>query len=260
MRILVTNDDGINAPGLRILERVAEGISGNNDVWTVAPIGEQSGVAHGISLITPMMITQLSERRFGVKGTPADCVLAGLLDVLKQEPPDLVLAGINRGNNSGENALYSGTVGAAIEAALHGVKAIALSQYFGPRNRDLANPFESAEAHARDVIAFLLESAYWDSKEYKLFFNVNFPPVPARDVAGHKIVKQGLRRNGGFAVLPQVSPGKRRYLWITTGDQSAPATANSDVAANLENQVAITPMRADLTAHDALQSMQANCT
>ena len=123
MRILITNDDGINAPGLEALADIAAEVAGpDGEVWTVAPAFEQSGVAHCISYVHPTLIAEMGPRRFAAEGTPADCVLAAIADVMKDAPPDLVLSGVNRGNNSGENVLYSGTIGAAMEGALQGVK------------------------------------------------------------------------------------------------------------------------------------------
>ncbi len=148
MRILITNDDGINAPGLQVLTRIAQDIAGpTGEVWTVAPAFEQSGVGHCISYTHPTMIAELAPRRFAAEGSPADCVIAGLYDVMIDARPDLVLSGVNRGNNAAENTLYSGTIGGAMEAALQGIPAIALSQYYGPANRDLDDPFDAA-SHA----------------------------------------------------------------------------------------------------------------
>ena len=156
MRILITNDDGINAPGLKVLHDIATEIAGpRGEVWTVAPAFEQSGVAHKISFTHPMMIAQLGERRFAAEGSPADCVLAGLHDVLTDTPPDLVLSGINRGNNAGENAMYSGTLGGAMEAALQGLPAIALSQYLGPENFAGELQFQAAAAHGAATVRAL---------------------------------------------------------------------------------------------------------
>jgi 5'-nucleotidase len=136
MRILITNDDGISAPGLAVAEAIGAELAGpGGEVWTVAPTFEQSGVSHAISYIRPMRLERLGERRYTIEGSPADCVLASLFEVLKDNPPDLVLSGVNRGHNVAEDTVYSGTVGGAMEAALHGVKAIALSQYFGPPAR-----------------------------------------------------------------------------------------------------------------------------
>ena len=180
MRILITNDDGINAPGLKILSEIAGDIAGKDgEVWTVAPAFEQSGVGHCISYTHPMMMSQLDDRCFAAEGSPADCVLAGLHDVLNDQPPDLVLSGVNRGNNSAENTLYSGTIGGAMEAALQGIPAIALSQYYGPANAKADNPFEAAAKHGAAVVRRILDITPKDTVDYRLFYNVNFPPVPA---------------------------------------------------------------------------------
>ncbi|RMD48603.1 MAG: 5'/3'-nucleotidase SurE, partial [Alphaproteobacteria bacterium] len=160
MRILITNDDGINAPGLAAAEQIARDAFGPEaEIWVVAPAFEQSGVAHAISYVRPMMIAELGPRRYAAEGTPADCVLAGLYDALGGERPELVISGVNRGNNAGENALYSGTLGGAMEAALHGVRAVALSQYLGPRNIGLDDPFEAARVHGPALLRRLVERA-----------------------------------------------------------------------------------------------------
>lgn len=256
MRILVTNDDGINAPGLAVLEEIAAEIAGPaGEVWVVAPAFEQSGVAHKISYTHPMMIAELGPRRFAAEGAPADCVLAGLHDVLAGRVPDLVLSGVNRGNNAGENALYSGTVGGAMEAALQGLPAIALSQFTGPGTRALDDPFEAARAHGTATVRRLLKLAPWDSVDYRLFYNVNFPPVAAEAVAGLAVAAQGYRRDSFFGVEPHFSPAGRKFLWIRGGPQHAGTAPGTDVQCCLEGQITVTPMRADLTAHDALASL-----
>ncbi|GAB4386866.1 5'/3'-nucleotidase SurE [Albidovulum sp.] len=258
MRILITNDDGINAPGLEVLTAIAEEIAGpGGEVWTVAPAFEQSGVAHCISYTHPMMILKLGPRRYAAEGSPADCVLAGIYDVLQGAQPDLVLSGINRGNNAAENVLYSGTVGGALEAALQGLPAIALSQFLGPATQDLANPFEAARDHGVAVVRKLLEHGIWDHDDYRLFYNVNFPPVAGRDVKGMKVAAQGYRKDTFFGVEPHISPSGRKFLWITGGPQHLPTAPGTDVAVNLEGYISITPMRADLTAHDTLRELEA---
>ena len=255
MRILITNDDGIDAPGLAVLQEIASEIAGNGGrILTAAPVQEQSGTGHSVSFIHPMLFTRREPNRIAVSGTPADCVLVGLHEFEQDGPPDLVLAGVNRGNNSGENAAYSGTIGAALEASLQGIKAVALSQYFGEGNRSLADPFESARSHAPAVIASLLQDAPWGDGPYGLFYNVNFPPCSASEVAGAKAATQGARVGTRFSVSPQTSFG-RNYMWISSGRQDAPANPGSDVEANLRNFISITPMRADLTDHTALQAI-----
>ena len=258
MRILITNDDGINAPGLKVLHTIATDIAGpEGEVWTVAPAFEQSGVAHCISYTHPMMIIKMGDRRFAAEGSPADCVLAGLHDVMKDAKPDLVLSGVNRGNNSAENALYSGTLGGAMEAALQGLPAMALSQYLGPRNFTADNPFEAALVHGADTIRKILDATPDQGEDYRLFYNINFPPVPADEVAGLRSTRQGFRRGTHFSVEPHSSPAGKRFLWIKGGNQHIETEPGSDAQANLDGYVSVTPMRADLTAHDALDALKA---
>lgn len=256
MRILITNDDGINAPGLAVLHRIATTLAGpQGAVWTVAPAFEQSGVGHCISYTHPMMIAKLDARRYAAEGSPADCVLAAIHDVMADAPPDLVLSGVNRGNNSAENALYSGTLGGAMEAALQGIPAVALSQYLGPDNVQAANPFEAAEVMGADIIRRLLPQMTADRADYRLFYNVNFPPVPAAQVKGVRKAAQGFRRDTRFSVEPHLSPSGRRFLWIRGGEQHRPTAPGTDAALNLDGYVSVTPMRADLTDHAALAGM-----
>ncbi len=258
MRILITNDDGINAPGLAVLTTIAHDIAGpKGEVWTVAPAFEQSGVGHCISYTHPMMIARLSDRRYAAEGSPADCVLAGIYDVLDGAKPDLVLSGVNRGNNAAENTLYSGTIGGAMEAALQGVPAIALSQFLGRGTEDLDSPFQAAAQHGTRVVRALLDKGLWTQDDYRLFYNVNFPPVAGDLVKGMKVAAQGFRRDTAFSCEPQTSPTGRRYLWIKGGPQHRPTLPGTDAAVNLDGWISITPMRADLTAHDTLAELEA---
>ena len=257
MRILITNDDGINAPGLEVLSQIAGQLAGpQGEVWTVAPAFEQSGVAHCISYTHPTMIARLSERRYAAEGSPADCVLAAIADVMARTPPDLVLSGVNRGNNSGENVMYSGTVGGAMEAALQGLPAIALSQYMGVETAVLDDPFEAARRHGPALIRRLLDHGDWTSDEdFRLFYNVNFPPCPSAEVRGVRVAPQGRRQGARFGVVPYEAPNGRRFMWVSGGSQQAPARAGSDVAVNMEGYVSVTPMRADLTCHASLDGL-----
>lgn len=258
MRILITNDDGINAPGLVVLERIAAAIAGpSGEVWTVAPAFEQSGVGHAISYTHPTMIVELGPRRFAAEGSPADCVLAGLHDVLVGAEPDLVLSGVNRGNNAGENVVYSGTVGAAMEAALQGLPAIALSQFMGPATAALPDPFDCAARHGEAVVRRLLERGIWDQGGYRLFYNVNFPPIGGDGVTGTEVTRSGFRSNTRHVVEPVISPTGRRFVWVRGGSQTERTGPGTDVEANMDGRIAITPLRADLTAHDALDAVRA---
>ena len=258
MRILITNDDGINAPGLKVLEDIAAELAGpEGEVWIVAPAFEQSGVGHCISYTHPTMIVELSERRFAAEGSPADCVLAGLHDVMNGNAPDLVLSGVNRGNNAAENTLYSGTIGGAMEAALQGIPAIALSQYYGPHNVDLEDPFEAAAIHGADVVRRLLAAKLNNSSDYMIFYNVNFPPIAAAQVKGMVVAAQGRRADTQFSVEPHHAPSGRKFLWVKGGPQHLPTAPGTDAHANLDGYISVTPMRADLTAHDIMDALKA---
>ena len=258
MRILITNDDGINANGLVVLERIAAELAGpQGEVWVVAPAFEQSGVGHCISYTHPTLIAELGPRRFATEGSPADCVLAGLYHVMTKGKPDLVLSGVNRGNNAGENVLYSGTIGGAMEAALQGIRAVALSQFMGPGNFRLADPYEAAVAHAVPLLRKLLHADHWDDADYRVFYNINFPAIAAEHVKGVKVANQGFRRYTAFSLEPHLSPTGRQFLWIKGGEQGKPTLPGADVTANVEGYISVTPLRADLTAHDRLDGLRA---
>lgn len=255
MRILITNDDGIAAEGLAVLREIACEIAGKENVWTVAPASEQSGVGHCISYSTPVQLIQHDERSFAVTGSPADCVLAALFDVMKDNPPDIILSGVNRGNNAADNTLYSGTIGACMEAVLHGVKSIALSQYYGAKNRDLADTFEASRTAGVEVVRKLIEQAPWHEGPYELFYNVNFPPCSGAEVKGIRAATQGWREDVEFSVAPYIK-GMKKYLFIQGGPQDQPTAPGSDVHANLNDYVSVTPMRVDLTAHEKMGQLQ----
>ncbi|SPJ27268.1 5'/3'-nucleotidase SurE [Falsiruegeria mediterranea] len=256
MRILLTNDDGINAPGLAALEEIAAELAGpDGEVWVVAPAFEQSGVGHCISYTHPMLIAKMGERRYATEGSPADCVLAALHHVMKDARPDLVLSGVNRGNNSAENALYSGTLGGAMEAALQGLPAIAMSQYYGPQNYGIDEPFELVRTHGAEVVRKILAKTPAQDQDYRLFYNVNLPPVRVGDVKGIRVVPQGFRRGSCFSVEPHNSPSGKQFLWIKGGNQQVMTAPGTDAAVNLEGYISVTPMRADLTAHDAMEAL-----
>jgi len=251
MRILITNDDGITAPGLAVIEAIAADLAGpDGEVWVVAPAFEQSGVSHCISYIRPMRLEKLGERRYAVEGSPADCILAGLFEILKDSPPDLILSGVNRGHNVAEDTLYSGTIGGTIEATLHGFKAIAMSQYYSRDNALLDDPFEAARVHGAGICRRLLNDATWHDQPYGVFYNVNFPGVSAANTKGIKATVQGHRPSSAFGVEPHTAPNGRRYLWITASPGNDSAAVGTDAREASENWITVTPLRADMTAHD----------
>jgi len=249
MRLLLTNDDGISAPGLAVLEEIAAELVGpEGEVWVVAPAFEQSGVSHCISYTKPLMLAEIGTRRWAVEGAPADCVIAGLHDILP-DAPDLVLSGVNRGNNSAENTLYSGTIGGALEGALQGVPAIALSQYYGPANVSAEDPFEASRAFGVASVRAAMEAGFDIGSDYPVFYNINFPPCLAADVKGLTTATQGRRPGVNFGASRTQAPNGRSYLWLGGGNQQVATAPGSDAQVNLDGYVSLTPMRADLTDH-----------
>jgi 5'/3'-nucleotidase len=257
MRILVTNDDGISAPGLSAAEDIATELAGpDGEVWTIAPAFEQSGVSHSISYVRPMRIQKLGPRRYAVEGSPADCVLAGLFDILIDTPPDLVLSGVNQGYNVAEDTLYSGTIGAAMEGALQKVRAIAMSQYFGRENVELDDPFAPARAKGAEICRRLLEDAPWHDAHYEVFYNINFPSVSPERIKGVRTTIQGHRPHPTFSAVPQTAPNSRRYLWLGHGPGNEKTEPGSDAFETMHGWATVTPLRADLTAREVVEPLE----
>ncbi|MGU3494859.1 5'/3'-nucleotidase SurE [Xanthobacteraceae bacterium A53D] len=240
MRILVTNDDGIHAPGLDACARIAAALS--DDVWVVAPETDQSGVAHSLSLNDPLRLRQVGERRYAVKGTPTDCVIMGVRHLLIDNPPDLILSGVNRGQNIAEDVSYSGTVAGAIEGTILGIPSIALSQAFGPTTRD--NPsYATAEAHGPGVVRTLLEEGI----PAGILINVNFPDRAPDDVAGIAVAAQGRRDQKLMRIEARKDGRGNDYFWIAFERRIAATVPGSDVRAIDEGRIAVTPLRVEQT-------------
>ena len=235
-RILVTNDDGINAPGLKVLENVARSLT--RDVWVVAPEVEQSGAAHSLTLRRPLQVRRLSSRRFAVDGTPTDCVLLAVNHLIPKRRPNLVLSGVNRGANLGEDVTYSGTIAAAMEATLLDIPSIALSQL----RTGIDIRWHTAEHFAADVIR-KLASVEWPKG---VLMNVNFPNIPASDVTGVQIVRQG-RRAAGIEIVAIKDPLGRPYLWIGDFLSDDALNPGTDLAATRAGAISVTPLHLDLT-------------
>lgn len=258
MRILITNDDGITAPGLKAAEDIALAVAGpKGEVWVVAPESEMSGVAHCISYTKPMRLNPLGPRRFAVDGTPADCVIVALKHLMKDRLPDLVLSGVNRGHNVAEDVVYSGTVGGALESALHGVRAIALSQAYGPEIVAADDMFEAARRSGPEAVRRVLDLPWDDGAAYGLFYNVNFPPVPGDRVRGIRMAPQGRRPEGAFRVQENVAPNGRTYFWLAHGRGNTESAEGTDAREIGHGWVTVTPLRADLTAGDMMATAEA---
>ena len=236
-RILVTNDDGIHAPGIKALTRIAKTLS--KDVWVVAPEAEQSAASHSLTLRRPLRVRRFGPRRFGVDGTPTDCVLVAQHRLLGGKPADLVLSGINHGANLGEDVTYSGTIAAAMEGALLGVRSIALSQM---RRSDVAINWATAERHGPGLIR-RLAGIDWHAE---LLFNVNFPPRGPEQVTGVRTCRQG-RRDTTIQVIEGKDPGGRDYVWLGDFLNDETSQPDTDLAAMVEGAIAVTPLHLDLT-------------
>jgi len=237
-RVLVTNDDGIHAPGLKILETVAAELG--EEVWTVAPEVNHSGAGHSLTIKRPLRLHQLSERRYAVDGTPTDCVLLALQYLIKA-PVDLVLSGVNRGGNLGEDVTYSGTVAAAMEATLLDVPAIAFSQCF----RD-THPvkWSTAERHAPEVVR-RLRRAGWPKG---VLINVNFPDRVHGSVQGIEVVRQG-RSKLGDHIVERIDPRGEPYVWIGGLKYDEGDDRGTDRGAVRAGAIAVTPIHLDMTHH-----------
>jgi 5'-nucleotidase len=240
VRILVTNDDGINAPGLKVLEKIAKSLS--RDVWVVAPEIEQSGAAHSLTLRRPLQVRRLSSRRFAVDGTPTDCVLLAVHHLIPKRRPDLVLSGVNRGGNLGEDVTYSGTIAAAMESTLLEIPAIALSQ-----KRDGQRiHWHTSETHAPDIIR-KLTSIEWPKG---VLMNINFPSVAAGAIKGVHYVRQG-RRASGIEIVSMKDPVGRPYLWVGDFTSDESVGHDTDLASVWNGAISVTPLHLDLT-HGAM--------
>ncbi len=240
MRILVTNDDGIHAPGLAVLERVARQLS--DDIWVVAPAEEQSGAGHSLTLVNPIRVQQYGPQRFAVRGTPTDCVMMALGKLMGGLKPDLLLSGINRGANLAEDVTYSGTVAAAMEGTLAGVPSIALSQVTVERAVG-EEAFAIAENHALSVIQPLIKAG-WPAE---VLININFPPSQLGDMLGIRVTEQGFRDMGSSLIEERTDVRGLKYYWFGLGRETDTPGHETDLKAVRERHISVTPLHLDLT-------------
>jgi 5'-nucleotidase len=248
MRILVTNDDGVAAPGIAVLEAIARTLS--DDVWIVAPAEEQSGAGHSLTLTQPIRMRKLGDRRFAVRGTPTDAVMMALGEVMADHKPDLLLSGVNRGPNMAEDVTYSGTVSAAMEGTLAGIRSIALSQALADYTVGRES-FDAAVRFGPEVIKRAL-AAKWTPG---VLVNVNFPAVPAAEVKGVRVTEQGFRDYGHIAIDRRTDPRGFPYFWFGYGREVAIPGIDTDLQAVREGFVSVTPLHLDLTHRPMLASL-----
>jgi len=245
-RILVSNDDGINAPGLEILEKVARQLS--DDVWVVAPEEEQSGAGHSLTLTKALRMRQLEEKRWAVAGTPTDCVAMAINKIMTDHPPTLILSGVNRGGNLAEDVTYSGTVSVAMEGTLAGIPSIALSQCIRPQQR---TKWETAEKFAPIVIKKLLDHGW----PQDVLMNVNFPAFEPDDVKGIHVTEQGARQIMGNHIEERVDPRGFKYYWFGLGREVGQPGHETDLKSVREQFISVTPLHLNLTHHETRTAM-----
>ncbi|MEM7043900.1 MAG: 5'/3'-nucleotidase SurE [Pseudomonadota bacterium] len=248
-RILVTNDDGVNAPGLRVLERIAKSLS--DDVWVVAPETNQSGASHSLTLQRPLRVRSygLDKNWHAVDGTPTDCVLLAVRSIVTDKPIDLVLSGVNWGGNLAEDVTYSGTIAAAMEATLFNIKAFALSQVHRGRR---AIPWQTAERYAPDLIRKLY-TLDWDED---LLVNINFPDCEPDAVAGQEVTFQGRRAVQGKPLEERLDPRGHPYIWIDLPGFGKSFEPGSDLQAIVEQKISITPIHMNLTHRESAAAIE----
>jgi 5'-nucleotidase len=249
LRILVTNDDGIHAPGLKVLEEIAHEVS--EDVWVIAPESEQSGASHSLSLAMPLRLREISECRYAVQGTPTDCVAMGLRYILRDRKVDLVLSGVNRGSNISDDVTYSGTIAAAMEGTLLGVPSIALSQAVSAKGKTAK--WSTARSHAPDLIRRLLKLG-WPKD---VLINVNFPDVPHDAIKGVNVARLGHQDISDLFIDERVDARGIPYFWIGLRGAYGDPRADSDLVALRNGYISVTPLHLDLTHEETYRAMQA---
>src|SRR5499427_6174711 len=225
MRILITNDDGIHSEGLDVCAEIGHALA--DDVWVIAPEFDQSGVSHSLSLNDPLRLREIAERRFAVKGTPTDCIIMGARHIMKDHPPDLVLSGVNRGRNAGEDVIYSGTVAGAVEGTILGIPSLALSQSYLSRSNETPH-WDTAIRFAPDIIRRVLDRGI----PHDVLVNVNFPNCSPSEVKGIAVTAQGRRRQERLQIDAREDGRGNAYYWIAyVRSRSAPPSDGTDVSA-----------------------------
>jgi 5'-nucleotidase len=245
-RVLLTNDDGIDAPGLAVLERIGQELA--KEVWVVAPEHDQSGVSHAVSLHHPVRLLERGPRRWGVAGTPGDCAVMGICHLMKDRPPQLLLSGVNRGSNLGIETVFSGTVGGAMTGMMLGVPSIALSQAWTDR-ADVR--WETAASLGAGIVRQLL-SFGWGAATC---LSVNFPDLPADAVGPLKLARQGPGLVRGMDVDTRTDPRGLSYHWLSFRRGPREQGPESDIDALAAGHIVVTPLRYDRTDEEAYAAL-----
>jgi 5'-nucleotidase len=240
LRILVSNDDGIHAPGLAVAEKIARSLS--DDIWVVAPETEQSGASHSLTLTLPLRLRQAGHQRFALSGTPTDCVMMAGIHIMKDHLPDLVISGVNRGFNVADDVTYSGTVAAAMEGAVLGIPSIAMSQAAGgDYEEDVL--FACAEKHGPALVKRLVEIGWPEG----VLLNVNFPALPPGKVKRVIVTTQGQRDQSILRVDQRLDARGKSYFWVGFKRIFGDPERGTDLHAMAQGCISVTPLHMDLT-------------
>lgn len=240
LRILVSNDDGIHAPGLAVAESIARALS--DDVWVVAPETEQSGASHSLTLTLPLRMRKVDARKFAIQGTPTDCVMMAAMHILKDRKPDLVLSGVNRGSNIADDVTYSGTIAAAMEGTVLGIPSIALSQAFGWDKEGRVN-WVCAERHGPWLVRRLIEAGWPED----VLINVNFPDLPPEEVKRVEVTVQGQRDEATLRLDERIDARGNPYYWIGFKRVMSNPPEGTDLRAIYDGCISVTPLHLNLT-------------
>jgi 5'-nucleotidase len=243
-RLLLTNDDGIHAPGLKALENIAKALS--DDIWIVAPEAEQSGASHSLTLNMPLRIREVSDQKFAVQGTPTDCVMMGLKHIMRDRPPDLVLSGVNRGGNIADDVTYSGTIAGAMEGTQLGIPSIALSQVYGFDGHQNVK-WSTAEHHGPPLIDRLL-TAGWPKD---VLININFPDVAFGAVQRIEVTSQGARDQSNLAILDRTDARGNPYFWLGFQRKASNPPKGTDLHAIYGGNISVTPLHLNLSHEES---------
>lgn len=250
MRILCTNDDGIHATGLAVLEKIARTFS--DDVWVIAPEAEQSGASRALTLTAPIRVRQAGPKRFAVTGTPTDCVLLGVEHLIEGDAPNLVLSGVNRGQNIAEDVTFSGTIAGAMQGMQLGIPAIALSQARGFRGEEEAIPWATSETYGPGIVGALLKHG-WPKD---VLINVNFPDVLPDDVKAVETTFQGRRDQHIVYADKRTDLRGGSYFWLGFRGKLSNPPEGSDLRAIYDGRISVTPLHIDLTHMETLHKLK----
>jgi 5'-nucleotidase len=250
MRILCTNDDGIHATGLAVLERIARTFT--DDVWVIAPESEQSGASRALTLTAPIRARKAGPKRFAISGTPTDCVLLGIEHLIEEGLPDLVLSGVNRGQNLAEDVTFSGTIAGAMQGMQLGIPAIALSQARGFRGEEAAIPWDTAETFGPGSVGALLKNG-WPND---VLINVNFPDLPPDEVKAVETTFQGRRDQHIVYADKRTDLRGGAYFWLGFRGKLSNPPVGSDLRAIYEGRISVTPLHIDLTHMTTLHDLK----